>query len=113
MALYYLGLGYLDDTGLVLGSNFKRYSGTFNGSYKITDDFKVSSNVLYAQSNKVGSFRDALSTYANEDDYFIFPTFCRASAYFAYLQYQSPMAVLLKTTTLVVTQVLGTCLLQR
>jgi len=64
---YYLGLGYLDDTGLVLGSNFKRYSGTFNGSYKITDDFKVSSNVLYAQSNRVGSFRDALSTYANED----------------------------------------------
>ena len=72
---YYLGLGYLDDTGLVLGSNFKRYSGTFNGSYKITDDFKVSSNVLYAQSNKVGSFRDALSTYANEDDYFIFQRF--------------------------------------
>ena len=72
---YYLGLGYLDDTGLVLGSNFKRYSGTFNGSYKITDDFKVSSNVLYAQSNRVGSFRDALSNYANEDDYFIFQRF--------------------------------------
>ena len=72
---YYLGLGYLDDTGLVLGSNFKRYSGTFNGSYKITDDFKVSSNILYAQSNRVGSFRDALSGYANEDDYFIFQRF--------------------------------------
>ena len=72
---YYLGLGYLDDTGLVLGSNFKRYSGTFNGSYKITDDFKVSSNILYAQSNRVGSFRDALSNYANEDDYFIFQRF--------------------------------------
>ncbi|MFV0344736.1 MAG: SusC/RagA family TonB-linked outer membrane protein [Bacteroidales bacterium] len=48
---YYLGLGYMDDDGLVYGSGFKRYSATFNASYKITDALKVSSNIIYAYSN--------------------------------------------------------------
>lgn len=50
-ATYYLSLGLLDDKGLVVGSGFKRVSGTFNGSYKITDRIKVSSSVAYAHSN--------------------------------------------------------------
>jgi TonB-linked SusC/RagA family outer membrane protein len=49
---YYLGLGYLDDKGLVFGSSFQRYSGTFNGSYDITDNLKVSSNIIYAHSSQ-------------------------------------------------------------
>jgi len=49
---YYLGLGMLDDKGLVFGSAFKRYSGTFNASYKISDALKVSSNIIYAHSNQ-------------------------------------------------------------
>jgi len=49
---YYLGLGYMDDNGLVLGSAFKRVSGTFNGSYKISDALKVSSSIIYAHSNR-------------------------------------------------------------
>ena len=48
---YYLGLGALDNDGLILGSGFKRYSGKFSGSYDITDKFKVNSNVLYSHSN--------------------------------------------------------------
>ena len=48
---YYLGLGMLDNDGLVLGSGFKRYSGKFSGSYKVTDNVKVHSNILYAHSN--------------------------------------------------------------
>lgn len=50
-ATYYLGLGMLDDKGLVMGSKFKRYSMTFNGSYKINDRIKVSSNMMYVHSN--------------------------------------------------------------
>ncbi len=49
---YYLGLGYMNDKGLVVGSGFKRFSGTVNASYNITDDFKVSSNIIYAQSSQ-------------------------------------------------------------
>ncbi|WP_082960240.1 SusC/RagA family TonB-linked outer membrane protein [Maribacter hydrothermalis] len=48
---YYLGLGLLDNDGLILGSGFKRYSGKFSGSYKISDKIKVNSNVLYSHSN--------------------------------------------------------------
>lgn len=72
-ATYYLGLGYLDDTGLVLGSNFKRFSGTMNASYKITDRFKVSSNIIYAQTDTKGSFLQGL--WGGNDDYFIFQRF--------------------------------------
>jgi len=49
---YYLGLGFMDDNGLVLNSAFKRISGTFNASYNLTDALKVSSNIFYAHSNR-------------------------------------------------------------
>ncbi|WP_303923097.1 SusC/RagA family TonB-linked outer membrane protein [Draconibacterium sediminis] len=49
---YYLGLGYMDDNGLVFGSSFERVSGTFNASYKITDNLKVSSNLIYSHSKR-------------------------------------------------------------
>ncbi len=48
---YYLGLGLLDNDGLILGSGFKRYSGKFTGSYKISDKVRVNSNILYSHSN--------------------------------------------------------------
>ena len=48
---YFLGLGLLDNDGLILGSGFKRYSGKFSGSYKVTEKIKVNSNILYSHSN--------------------------------------------------------------
>ncbi|WOD42799.1 SusC/RagA family TonB-linked outer membrane protein [Hwangdonia lutea] len=48
---YYLGLGLLDNDGLILGSGFKRYSGKFSGSYQVTDNIRVNSNILYSHSN--------------------------------------------------------------
>ncbi len=53
---YYLGLGALNDEGLVMGASFKRYSATFNGSYNITDRIKVSSSVMYIHSNQSQPF---------------------------------------------------------
>lgn len=48
---FYLGMGFLDNKGLILNSGFKRYSGKFSGSYNIKDNLKVNSNVLYSHSN--------------------------------------------------------------
>lgn len=48
---YYLGLGYLDNDGLILGSGFKRISGKFSGSYKLSDKFRINSNIIYSHSN--------------------------------------------------------------
>ncbi len=50
-ATYYIGLGALDNDGLALGSGFKRYSGKVSASYKVLDNFKVSSIVNYIHSN--------------------------------------------------------------
>lgn len=61
---YYLGLGLLDNDGLILGSGFKRYSGKFSGSYKITEKLKVNSNILYSHSNL------SLSPLGNDDTVF-------------------------------------------
>ncbi|WP_193362585.1 SusC/RagA family TonB-linked outer membrane protein [Galbibacter marinus] len=48
---YYLGLGYLDNEGLILGSGFNRISGKFSGTYRISDKFRVNSNIIYTHSN--------------------------------------------------------------
>ena len=64
---YYLGLGYLDDKGLITLSGFKRYSAAFNGSYNINKDLKISSNIIYAYSNlskPIADDRDIFSRFA-------------------------------------------------
>lgn len=48
---YFLGLGALENDGLILGSGFTRYSAKFGGSYKVTNDVKVNTNILYSHSN--------------------------------------------------------------
>jgi TonB-linked SusC/RagA family outer membrane protein len=48
---YYLGLGLLDNDGLILGSGFKRYSTKFGASYNVNDKIKVNSNIVYSHSN--------------------------------------------------------------
>jgi len=48
---FYLGLGALDNEGLILGSGFKRYSGKFTGTYKVLDNVKVTASVNYIHSN--------------------------------------------------------------
>ncbi|AFL97493.1 SusC/RagA family TonB-linked outer membrane protein [Ornithobacterium rhinotracheale] len=53
---FYLSLGALDDKGLVYGSKFNRYTGTFNASYKISENLKISSNVIYANSENTPNY---------------------------------------------------------
>ncbi|MBI9064767.1 MAG: TonB-dependent receptor [Marinilabiliaceae bacterium] len=48
---YSLGLGYMDNAGLVFGSGFERISGKLNTSYKVKDNVKISSSILYANSD--------------------------------------------------------------
>ncbi|MDL5510513.1 SusC/RagA family TonB-linked outer membrane protein [Arenibacter sp. M-2] len=48
---FYLGLGYLDNDGIILESGFKRYSGKLTGSYKVRDNLEVSATVNYIHSN--------------------------------------------------------------
>lgn len=49
---YYVGIGYLNNQGMVVGSGFDRFSMKFNGSYKITDKVKARSNIIYNHSSQ-------------------------------------------------------------
>ncbi len=48
---YYFSFGYLDDSGIVSGSGFTRYSTRFNTDYKLKDWLKVGANVNYNYSD--------------------------------------------------------------
>ncbi|MGV3502812.1 MAG: SusC/RagA family TonB-linked outer membrane protein [Adhaeribacter sp.] len=46
-ATYYIGLGHLNQTGLVAGTFSKNYSALFNGTYKLSDQWTVNSSISY------------------------------------------------------------------
>jgi TonB-linked SusC/RagA family outer membrane protein len=46
---YYLSLGYLDDSGIMAGSGFKRYSSRANVDYQAKEWLKVGSRVAYTR----------------------------------------------------------------
>lgn len=48
---YYAGLGYNKSDGLPISSFYKRYSFIFNGSYKVSDRIKATSNFNYNRAN--------------------------------------------------------------
>lgn len=45
-------LGYYSEDGLVIGTKYERFSGTFSGSYKIKDNLEISSNTTYSNSKR-------------------------------------------------------------
>lgn len=48
---YSLGLGYMDNEGLIFGSGFERYSGKLNASYRVKRNVKISTSLLYSRSS--------------------------------------------------------------
>jgi len=49
---YYLGLGYLDQEGIINGSNFKRYSAKLSVEQNVTDWLKFGGNMSYNRTNQ-------------------------------------------------------------
>ena len=54
---FYMSLGYLDNEGIALNSDFKRLSARLRGDYQVKDWFKVGGNLSYARfdSNSLGN----------------------------------------------------------
>ena len=48
-ARYYFGLGYLNQDGIVRGTNYKNYSALFNGDFKLSDQWSVNTKFTYQQ----------------------------------------------------------------
>lgn len=63
---YYASLGYNDSPGAPITTEYTRYNFTFNGSYKIADWLKTTSNATFSRANYVWLNND----WGTEADYF-------------------------------------------
>lgn len=63
---YYASLGYNDSPGAPITTEYTRYNFTFNGSYKIADWLKTTSNATFSRANYVWLNND----WGTEEDYF-------------------------------------------
>lgn len=48
---YYLGLGHVNQDGIVYGSFYKNYSALFNGTYKLSDKWGIRTSISYQMRN--------------------------------------------------------------
>lgn len=51
---YFASFDYYDEDGIIVGSSYKRYSGTVNGSYKIKPTLEVTSGVSLSTASQYG-----------------------------------------------------------
>lgn len=52
---YFASLDYYNEPGVIIGSSYNRYSGNFNGSYKVKPNVEVSSGVTLSTSSQLGT----------------------------------------------------------
>jgi TonB-linked SusC/RagA family outer membrane protein len=51
---YYSSFDYYNEDGVIVGSNYKRFSGNLNGSYKVKPNVEVASGVTASTSSQTG-----------------------------------------------------------
>ncbi len=51
---YYLSTGFYNEQGIIINSDFKRYTLNFNASYKVAKRFKIGNNIQFAYSDQKG-----------------------------------------------------------
>ena len=61
--LYYASLDYYNEPGVVIGGNYKRYSGNFNGSYKVKPNVEVFSGLTFSDNQNSGSAASDINTF--------------------------------------------------
>ncbi len=59
---YFASFGYYDEDGIIVGSGYKRYSGTLNGSYKVKKNVEISSAVALSTSSQYGAATSDVNT---------------------------------------------------
>lgn len=70
---YFAAFDAYNENGVIVGSNYKRYTGDVNGSYKVKPNIEVSSGVSLSTSSQIGAIGGDVNTlYRNMA---IWPTF--------------------------------------
>lgn len=59
---YFASFGYYKEEGVIVGSDYKRYSGNVNGSYKIKPNLEVSTGVTLSTSTQFGLVGGEINT---------------------------------------------------
>ncbi len=59
---YFASFDYYNEDGIIVGSQYKRYSGNLNGSYKVRPNVEVSTGVNLSTSSQVGTIGGEINT---------------------------------------------------
>lgn len=59
---YFASFDYYNEEGIIVGSDYKRYSGTLNGSYKVRPNVEVSTGVSLSTSSQIGVIGGEVNT---------------------------------------------------
>ncbi|HMU47319.1 MAG TPA: SusC/RagA family TonB-linked outer membrane protein [Chitinophagaceae bacterium] len=59
---YFSSFDYYTEDGVIVGSDYKRFSGTLNGSYKIRPDLEVSSGATFSTASGFGLLGGDINT---------------------------------------------------
>lgn len=70
---YFASFNYYNEEGVIVGSDYKRYTGAINGSYKVKPNIELSTAVNLSTSSQIGTIGNDVNTmYRNLS---IWPTF--------------------------------------
>jgi len=60
---YYSSLDYYNEPGVVIGGNYKRYAGNFNGTYKVKPNVEVFSGLTFSDNQNEGPAASDINTF--------------------------------------------------
>ncbi|MFB9864392.1 SusC/RagA family TonB-linked outer membrane protein [Rufibacter immobilis] len=59
---YFASFGYYDEDGVIVGSQYRRYSADVNGSYRVKPNVEVSTGVTLSTSSQLGTVGGEINT---------------------------------------------------
>lgn len=59
---YFASFDYYKEQGVIVGSDYKRYSGNINGSYKVKPNLEISTGATFSTSNQIGAIAGEINT---------------------------------------------------
>ncbi len=59
---YFASFDFYKEDGIIVGSDYKRFSANLNGSYKVRDNVEVSTGATFSTSSQIGSIAGDVNT---------------------------------------------------
>lgn len=59
---YFASFDYYNEQGVIVGSDYKRYTGNLNGSYKVRPNLEISTGATFSTSSQIGTLGSEANT---------------------------------------------------